>query len=118
MCGVKDNRNPEPAHYSQATHVNHQVVVAKRGPSFSENDLVIPTPFYLGDRVPHIPRGHELPLLDVDREKGSGCRYQEVCLSAEKGRYLYAVKDRCGRLCLVGCVDIRDHRHIQFFLDD
>ena len=60
----------------------------------------------LGDDVLHVPRGQELPLLDVDDGTGLRRGDQKIRLSAEEGRDLQDI-DRFGdRLALVdrrGC---------------
>ncbi len=111
MCRVEDHRR-ELAHDGQRTHVNHQIVVAERSAAFGEKDALAAGLANFVDRVTHVPRRDELPLLDVDCAAALPRRYEQVGLAAEKGRDLKDVYCFGHAWNIGGFVDVSKHGNL------
>ena len=74
-------------------HVVDQPAVAEERAPFAEQDIAAAGGFELADDVPHVARGEELGLFDVDGPAGAGGRDQQIGLPGEKGGNLQQVAD-------------------------
>ena len=61
---------PSALHLRNGPHVVHQPAVAEERAALAEQHVPAAGRRELGDDVPHVPGGHELPLLDVHRPAG------------------------------------------------
>src|SRR5262249_5683273 len=92
MGSIKNHRRPcRVSKNWQRAHVGNERVVAKRYPSFRDQDITVASAGNLGDHVRHVPGGEELSLFYIDGSAGPRRRRQEIGLTAEKGRYLQYV---------------------------
>ena len=117
VSGVEDHRAAGLAHDRQGAHVDHQVVVAEGGAALGEEDVAVAGRFQLADRVLHVPRGEELPFLDVDDLPGGAGRGQQIGLPAEERRDLQDVEHLGRRGDLSDVVHIGENRQPEFALD-
>ena len=85
MRCIEDNGITEFAHDHQAAHIDNEVVVAERGSTLGEDDLVIAGAGNFLRCMAHILRRYELPLLDVYGASGASRLNQQICLAAKKG---------------------------------
>ena len=89
---VEDYGTPQAPHDGEAAEIHHQVIVAEHGAPLREQHPAIAGGKDLVLHRRHVPGGHELAFLDIDRLAGSGCGHQQVGLAAEKGRDLQDVQ--------------------------
>jgi len=93
-------------HPGDVAVVDYQVLVAEGGASFGEDDLIVPSLFYLIDGELHRWSAEELSFLYVDDLSGlRGCD-EQVGLAAEKGRDLEDIDAFCGGCGFVVGVDV------------
>ena len=81
-------------------------MVAEGEAALGDEDARVARLADLGDRVPHVERGQELPLLDVDDLAGLRRRDQQVGLPRQEGGDLEHVGDGGDRRGLGGLVDV------------
>src|SRR4029077_15872412 len=94
----------------------NQIVIAERYPAFGEQDLVVPRRANFFYDVADVPWREKLPFLYVRNFSLLSNRNNEVRLSAEKRGDLENVSDRLDRCHLFPLVNVRQHRHSDFFL--
>src|SRR6266700_6184862 len=92
MCGIKYHRRKLP-HDRERTHVDDEIVVSETRASLGDEDFVISRRMALLDHVLHVPRRHELALLDVHHALGHGSGYHQIGLTAKEGRNLENISD-------------------------
>ena len=107
MRGIEHHRIAKGAHNRQGTHIRHQVVIAKGGAAFCEEQTLIASARELLRDVLHIPRRQELPFLDVHWLPSTGRGEEEIGLAAEKCRDLDDVQDFGRRADLLDLVYVR-----------
>jgi hypothetical protein len=114
---VVDHRDAVLVEHGEAAHVHHQVVIAEGDPALGHGHPVVAGGTGLLDDLQQVVRGHELPLLDVDRPAGPRRGDHEVGLPAEEGGDLEHVADLGRRRALVRLVDVGEHRQAGLLLD-
>ena len=117
MSGVKDHRTAQILHERDGAHVADQVAVAEARAPFREQKFLVAHLGHLGDHVLHVPRGHELALLDVDGPAGAAGGEKEVGLPGQERGHLQQVAHLGHGLCLVAFVDIGGHGQPSPLLD-
>ena len=116
MRGVENDRHAERLHLRDRTHVVDQPAVAEKRASLAQQDPATAAFFQFTDDVPHIPGGHELPFLHVDRPPGRRRREKQIGLSGQKRGDLQQVANFAGRRGLVRPMNVRGHRQTRGFL--
>jgi len=91
--GAVEDDGGEPSHDRQPAHVHHQIVVAEGRAPLGHGHPWIARGADLFDRIRHVLGRQELTLLDVDRKTGGAAGVEQIRLAAEKGGYLYYIKD-------------------------
>ena len=91
VSGVKDHGTAQILHPRDRAHVADQHAVAERGAALGQQQVATADLLHLADDVPHVPGGHELPLLDVDRPAGASGRLQQVGLPGQERRDLQQI---------------------------
>ncbi len=89
--GVEDHGTDGVADRRKPPEVDDQVVVPEGGPPFRHQDVFVARGADLLHRVAHVPRRHELPLLDVHRHARLPRRDEQVGLAAKERRDLEQV---------------------------
>ena len=80
--GVKTDGITGLFHDAKASHIGHQHIVTHKRASVGEDNLPIASGLHLEDGVFHVPRAHELSLLDVDGQPGFSGGQQKMALAA------------------------------------
>lgn len=104
--GVENDGITELAHFDEPPHVDHEIVVAKGGATFSEEDAMAAGLLDFADDGPHVAWSEELPFFDIDGSAGGGGCEEEVGLAAKESGYLEDIGDLGDRGGLFGVVDI------------
>src|SRR3989442_7575779 len=82
---VEHDREAEGAQGGERAHVHDQVVVAEGEAPLGHHHLAVARGRGLVERALHVPRGHELALLDVDDAPRTRRLDDEIGLPAEEG---------------------------------
>ena len=114
---VEDHRIAEAAHDRKPAEIDHQVVVSEARAALGEEQVLAAGPAHLLHHVDHVPRGHELPLLDVHRPAAPRARHDQVGLQAEERGHLQHVEHRGRRRDHPDFVDVGQHRQPGLVLD-
>ena len=101
----------------QGAQVRDQRVVAEGDASLGEHYSRRARPAQFFHHMAHIPRRHELPLLDVYRLARARRGDQQIGLTAQEGGNLQQVYHLGGAFCLPWLVNIGGHRHAHFPFD-
>ena len=86
--GVEDDRSARSLHLRDRAKVVDQSTVPEGRSTLGQDDPGGGFARHLGHDIGHVPRGHELPLLDVERPSRHRRRFQEVGLTGEERRNL------------------------------
>src|SRR5277367_64232 len=68
---VENNRPAEIAHDLEPAHIHHQVVVAERGATLGEQDIIVARSGHLLGCIANIVWRNELALFDIDDSSGA-----------------------------------------------
>ena len=109
MGGIEDHGIPKRAQDRQRAHVYDEGVVAEARPALGQQQVLVARPRYLLHDVFHVPRGQELPLLDVDHAPALARREEQIRLPGQKGRDLEHVHDLGDGFDLPGLMDVRQN---------
>ena len=104
----------ELAHDGKGAVVDDQRVVAEAGPTFGEEDALIAGGTHFFKRVSHVPRRHELALLDVYGTASFAGGYEEVSLAAEEGGNLEDVDSLGGGVAVGRLVNVGEYGEAGF----
>src|SRR5712691_9839329 len=88
MGTIKHHRESELLHGRNATIVNHQIRISKRGSALGEKNISVSCFGNFLCCELHLLRCEKLSLLDVDKLPGFSCGNKQISLTAEKGRNL------------------------------
>src|ERR1700730_6455276 len=111
------NHGSELAHDRKRAHIHDEVVIAKTRAALRQKDLCITCLAALFHSMPHVPRRHELSLLDIDRAAAERSRYHEISLAAQKCRDLKHINDFRDLSDVGHFVNIRKNQNLKFVFD-
>lgn len=106
---IEDNRPSEIAHDDESSHIDDEVVIPKRRPALSQNNLVIACRRDFLRSVLHVLRSYELPLFDVDGFAGPPGSHKQICLSAQESRNLKYVHSLGGDFRVPRLMNVREN---------
>src|SRR5438445_13882223 len=110
MRSVKNHGSKFP-HDRERTHVDDEIVVSETRASLGDEDFVISRRMALLDHVLHVPRRHELALLDVHHAFAHGRGYHQIRLPAKKRGNLQYI-DFGNLWHIVLFMHLRETRHL------
>ena len=102
-------------HFVDTQHVDHKIVVAEAGTALAQQELFVTCFAELLDDVPHLRRGEELRLLDVDHRTRLRNGRDQVGLSRKKRRQLNDVGHLRRLPGLPRFMDVCQDRNIELF---
>src|ERR1051325_1838571 len=112
---VKNHRHAKPAHDRKGAHIDDEVVITKARTAFRQQKFFTTNFARFVDDVARVLRRQKLSFLYVDCFARLRGRNDQIRLPREKGGYLQHVDDARNRLDLRHVVNVREHRHVEFF---
>src|SRR5262249_22101811 len=114
--GVVDYRTTQLLHPWNSTEVVDELAVTKGAAAFSEQKLGVARFAHFVNDVLHLPRRHELALLDIDRFSGLRRREKKIGLPSEECGDLQEVDHFRGHGGVMSLVDIGCYGQARFLL--
>ena len=119
MGHVENNRRVIAAilHRPKAQHVNNQIVIAKAGPTLTEQNFLIATFTNFSNQILNLRWAHKLWFLDIDHRISRRNSRNQIGLPRQEGWHLQDMTDLSHWRGLGNFVHVRQNRHTKCLLD-